>query len=47
MRLASYVKRSPLGIYYLRVVFPQSLRAKLAGRRDFAAGVRYASATAG
>lgn len=34
MRLATYVRRSPHGIYYLRVVFPPTIRAKLAGRRE-------------
>ena len=34
MRLATYVRRSPHGIYYLRVVIPPSIRAKLAGRRE-------------
>ncbi|MGH7239460.1 MAG: DUF6538 domain-containing protein [Candidatus Saccharimonadales bacterium] len=34
MRLATYVRRSPHGIYYLRVVIPPSIRVKLAGRRE-------------
>jgi hypothetical protein len=34
MRLPSYVKRSRHGMFYVRVVLPPPIRAKLAGRRE-------------
>lgn len=34
MRLATYIQRSPHGIYYLRLVIPEALRATCAGRRE-------------
>lgn len=40
MRLATYVKRSPQGIFYLRVVIPPPIRAKLAGRRELRRSLR-------
>lgn len=40
MRLASYIKRSPDGVYYFRVVIPPAFRPALAGRRELRRSLR-------